>query len=204
MLEKSSIFLMLLVGAGSLVGISSIYTPANVETQPIQQVPAQPQSQSGGVIIPKSKADLAQTDPNVVRALEDRQLLNRLMPQIIDRIDVKLVLTERPGQTAAVDVTGTGIDSKTATVTAKCPVGETIVSGGMIKSINGELGVSQKSGRQDNSWVIISTFDGDGRVSALAECLKVQLSLKGAQQPQPQQPSPPPGGPPLQPPPNVR
>jgi hypothetical protein len=33
MLSKSSVLMMLLVGTGSLVGISSIYQPANVETQ---------------------------------------------------------------------------------------------------------------------------------------------------------------------------
>jgi hypothetical protein len=41
MLEKSSIFLMLLLGAGSLIGISSIYQPASVETQPQPQQPQQ-------------------------------------------------------------------------------------------------------------------------------------------------------------------
>jgi hypothetical protein len=87
--------MMLLVGTGSLV----VYTPANVETQPIQQPqqpqqPQKPQSQLGpqthlgALIMPKSKMDLAQTD--IMRAIEDRKLLDRLMPQIIDRIKVTL------------------------------------------------------------------------------------------------------------------
>jgi hypothetical protein len=39
MFEKSSIFMMLLLGTGSLIGISSIYQPVYVETQPQQQQP---------------------------------------------------------------------------------------------------------------------------------------------------------------------
>jgi hypothetical protein len=39
MFKESSIFIMLLLGTGSLIGISSIYQPVYVETQPQQQQP---------------------------------------------------------------------------------------------------------------------------------------------------------------------
>jgi hypothetical protein len=199
---NKTIFMMLLIVVASLVGISSTYTPANVETQP------QPQPQKPG-------SKIITNIPPVQRAL-DQQLLDRLMPEIIKRIDVKLVLMQRPGQRAEVDVTGTGIDSKTSTIKASCAPGESLVGGGMMSRNMGELNAFHKSGvpAEPNSWVIISSFDEDGSVSALAECLKVQLSLRpvSAQQQQPlgylqeipsrpQPPSQPPGGPPLQPPP---
>jgi hypothetical protein len=201
---NKTIFTMLLVIVGSLVGISSIYTPANVETQP-QPQPQKPQTPlQGGIIMPPGGLGSAQDvadQKRIMQAIQDKQLLDRLMPEIIKRIDVKLVPTVRPGQRAQVDVSGTGIDEETATVTAKCAPGETIVSGGMSISPNGKVSYSAQNGQQDNSWVIISTFDGDGSVSALAECLTAKLTLKGVQQPQPQPPAQPPGGPPLQPPP---
>jgi hypothetical protein len=107
--------MMLLLGTGSIVGISSIYTPANVETQPQQQPqpqplpqPQKPQTTIPGLKIPQSKIELGQqiADQNALRAIQDKQLLDRLMPQIIKRIDVKLVLTERPSKTVIVDHEG--------------------------------------------------------------------------------------------------
>jgi hypothetical protein len=208
MLSAYSVLMMLLIVTGSLIGISSIYQPVNVETQP-QPQPQKPTIGSK-IIVPKT------IDPTAQRALEDRQLLDRLMPEIIKRIDVKLVLTQRPGQRAEVDVTGTGIDSKTSMIKASCAPGESLVGGGMMSRNMGELNAFHKSGEpaEPNSWVIISNFDEDGSVSALAECLKVQLSLRPltAHQPgslgylqeipsQPRPPTQPPGGPPLQPPP---
>src|SRR5918994_3326228 len=137
MLEKSSIFLMLLLGAGSLIGISSIYKPANVKTQPQQQqllppgqiqrqppivTQQQPQSSTGKITTQQQQETLAQ-------ATEDKQLLDRLFPQIIKRIDgntllqkinaktlaqkvlpyldLKVSVTERPGQTSSVNTGGT-------------------------------------------------------------------------------------------------
>jgi hypothetical protein len=45
MLSTYSVFMMLLLGTGSLVGITSIYTPANIETQPEQVKPLIPRVQ---------------------------------------------------------------------------------------------------------------------------------------------------------------
>jgi hypothetical protein len=45
MLSRYSVLMMLLLGTGSLVGINSIYQPANVETQPEQVKPLVPRVQ---------------------------------------------------------------------------------------------------------------------------------------------------------------
>ena len=112
MLEKSSIFLILLLGAGSLIGISSIYKPANVETQPQQQqlVPPgqiqkqppivtqqQPQSTTGKITTQQQQETLAQ-------ATADKQLLDRLFPQIIKRIDGNTLLQKIDAKTLAAKV----------------------------------------------------------------------------------------------------
>ena len=127
MLGKSSVLMMLLVGTGSLVGISSMYQPANVETQP-QQQPQGPQTTIPGLKMPQSKIELGQqiADQNALRAMQDKQLLDRLMPEIIKRIDVKLVLTERPSKTVIVDHGGLGRDP--ITTKATCAPGETAVA----------------------------------------------------------------------------
>ncbi|HEU4822554.1 MAG TPA: hypothetical protein VFS97_03950 [Nitrososphaeraceae archaeon] len=112
--------MMLLLGTGSLIGVSSIYQPVNVETQP----------QPGSKIIVNN--------PTAQRALEDRQLLDRLMPEIIKRIDVKLVLTQRPGQRAEIDINNP-LAQKTSMVRASCVPGESLVGGGMMFRNMGEL-----------------------------------------------------------------
>jgi hypothetical protein len=68
MLSAYSVLMMLLIVTGSLIGISSIYQPVNVETQPQQQQ----KPTIGSKII----------DPTAQRALEEKQLLDRLMPEI--------------------------------------------------------------------------------------------------------------------------
>jgi hypothetical protein len=199
MLSTYSVLMMLLLGTGSLVGISSMYTPANVETQP-QPQPQKPQTPlQGGIITPRGGLGSAQDvadQKRITQAIQDKQLLDRLMPKIIDRIDVKLVATGRPGQTKNIDH-GTSSDPGVF-VEAKCGPGETVVGGqylanGLVYSYDSTPGL--------NGWRIAADFDQDGTASVSAWCLKAEVSLKGAQQPQPQPPSPPPGGPPLQPPP---
>jgi hypothetical protein len=227
MLSIYSVLMMLLLGTGSIVGISSIYTPANVETQPQQQPqpqplpqPQKPQTTIPGLKMPQSKIELGQqiADQNALRAIQDKQLLDRLMPQIIKRIDVKLVLTQRPGGTGEVKPGNNPLTAGTAVAGGKagCPPGETAVSAGFDYSLGGGTDQSiWKFSRipNSNTWDLLTRIDdGYGKFFTYAECLKVELSLKGAQQPQPQQPQPqqpsqqqppaqPPGGPPLQPPP---
>jgi hypothetical protein len=212
MLSTYSVLMMLLLGTGSLVGISSIYTPANVETQPQPQPQKPPQYLGDFKQGPLTKKDLLPTTPQMVREQQDRELLDRLMPKIIGRIDVKLILTQRPGQTGIVkggigDFNPLPASRGTAWVKAGCQPGETAVSVGFENFGSGmadnSVFYTKREDPNSNIWNLRSYFNsGEGKLSAYAECLKVQLSLKGAQQPQPQQPpAQPPGGPPLQPPP---
>jgi hypothetical protein len=197
MLSAYSALMMLL---GSLIGISSIYKPANVETQP------QPKNIAPNIIVPPN--------PTAQQALQDRQLVDRLMPEIIKRIDVKLVLTQRPGQIGLVkESVSTWVNLR-----VPCQPGETAVSAGF----NGELGLPTwdvfRMWRVDpnsNVWNMALLFEDGGTVKTYAECLKVELSVRPvtAFQPgslgyltelypsQPKPPTQPPGGPPLQPPP---
>lgn len=190
-----------------LVGISSIYTPANVETQPQPQPqPQKPQTTIPGLKMPQSKIELGQqiADQNALRAIQDKQLLDRLMPQIIDRIDVKLVLTQRPGQISDRQA-GLFAAGGAAWGKATCQPGETAVSAGFTHELRSgteqSIFTMRRNDPNANAWDITTSLDGTGKLRTYAECLKVQLSLKGATQPQAQQASPPPGGPPLQPPP---
>jgi hypothetical protein len=148
----------------------------------------------------------------IMQAIQDNQLLNRLLPKIIDRIDVKLVLTQRPGQIGSVRSGELSVGSPSVSAQARCLPGETAVSGGidheLIGSTNPYIWKFAREKNVPNVWTFLTVFDGTGgKLYSYAECLKVELSLKGAQQPQPQQPTQPqppaqpPGGPPLQPPP---
>jgi hypothetical protein len=173
MLSAYSVLMMLLIVTGSLIGISSIYQPVNVETQP-QPQPQKPTIGSK-IIVPKT------IDPTAQRALEDRQLLDRLMPEIIKRIDVKLVLTQRPGQTGEMKagfLSGRGA----AWGKAGCPPGETAVSAGFTHRLNSGTEQSIFNLRKDdpnsNAFDITTSLDGSGTLFTYAECLKVQLSLR--------------------------
>src|ERR687889_625277 len=116
MLGKTSLSMMVLLVAASLIGISSIYKPANVETQPqpqqqqqqlvppgqIQRQPAivtqqQPQSSTGKITTQQQAETLAQ-------ATSDNLLLNRLFPQIIKRIDGNTLLQKIDAKTLAAKV----------------------------------------------------------------------------------------------------
>jgi hypothetical protein len=208
MLGKSSVLMMLLLGTGSLVAISSMYMPANVETQP-QPQPQKPQTPlQGGIIMPRGGLGSAQDvadQKRIMQTIQDKQLLDRLMPEIIKRLDVKLILTQRPGQTMDRQVSGLLASGGAAWGKASCQPGETAVSAGFTHQLSGGTEQSiftlMRNDPNSNAWDITTSLDGSGKIRTYAECLKVVLSLKDAQQPQAQQPSPPPGGPPLRPPP---
>jgi hypothetical protein len=109
MLEKSSIFMMLLIVTGALlVGISSIiYKPANVQAQQTPlgtgtKVPlgtggrplmTQKQVESANVQaqqtpLPATNGPVTQKQfESTAQAMADKQLLDRIFPQIIKRID---------------------------------------------------------------------------------------------------------------------
>ena len=214
MLTKYSVFMMLLIVTASLIGISSsIYKPASVETQP--QSPAQPppaQKQAQNNIVTQQMGQV----------IEDKQLLDRLFPQIIQRLDGKTLaakvlpylditatLNTRSGNvvpgSAGTVLLGTqsiGIHSD-----VRCNNNEQAVGGGFRYS--GEVGgsmVYDSTPNGQNGWKTSAMLvEQDGSVQAYVTCLSINVGLKNVQQSQPQQqPSPPPGGPPLQLPPNLR
>jgi hypothetical protein len=178
---NKTILMMLLIIVASLVGVSSIYKPANIETQPQPQ--PTPQGPMSKIIVPPSPL-------TAQRALEDKQfqiqLVNKLMPEIIKRIDVKLVLTQRPGQIGIAKVVPLIGQQGHAIVKAGCLPGETAVSagffvGGKSNVVMADTSVYQvrRDNPNSNVWDIRSTFDsGGGTLKSYAECLKVELSLK--------------------------
>jgi len=231
MLNKYSIFMMLLMTTASLVGISSsLYQPTNVETQPQPQPQPQPQKQ-----IPATKGLITQQRAETLaQATEDKQLLDRLFPQIIKRIDgatllqkidaktlaakvlpyldISASVVRRDGTEGILDATDITRDlGLTAALlrssTAKCNDGETAVGGGfLVQSVDPAETYLFSAGSQPalNGWNTNAEFGDKGKIQASVVCLTLNVGLKGAPQPQPQQPSSPPGGPPLQPSLNLR
>ena len=227
MLEKSSIFLMLLLGAGSLIGIGSTYQPANVETQPQQQqllppgqiqrqppivTQQQPQSSTGKITTQQQQETLAQ-------ATEDKQLLDRLFPQIIKRIDGNTLLQKIDAKTLAAKVlpyltvnvntairyapayrieVGTTpfekVDAKGSS-TIKCNEGERAVGGGFLLDAGGDSTMAVSVPAAGDSWFNSATFQGDGYLRAYVTCLTANVGLSNAQPPLQPPSQQPPGGP---------
>jgi hypothetical protein len=124
MLSAYSVLMMLLILTGSLIGISSIYTPANVETQP------QPQPQKpmiGSKIIVEPKPLTAQMVLEAKRL--QIQLVDKLMPEIIKRIKVDLKVTDSYSPPTRVAKQGLPTSTFHATE-AKCPPGTRVMGGG--------------------------------------------------------------------------
>ena len=200
MLEKSSIFMMLLivtavavaVAVASLAGISSsiIYKPANVQAQKPLGTGVKP------LITQKQVETLNQ-------AMADKQLLDRIFPQIVKRIDgrtlaakvlpyldLKVVLTQRPGEYV------TNYYSKAAEH-ASCPPGETAVSAGFTndlrtndlymnqpKPTGQSIDTFQRNSQYPNIWNIRTSIPGAGSLFTYAECLTIKPVLKDVQQQQ--------------------
>ena len=205
--------MMVLLVAASLVGISSIYQPANVETQPQQPFSpqgAQKQGNIGTVIqIQQDKALVDRLFPYIIQKIDGKTLLQKidgkvLAQKVFPYLDLNVVLTQRPGQIGSINV-GTFASGGGAWGKASCQPGEIAVSAGFTHEAKGDLSVFtvRRNNPNSNAWDITTSFDDAGKVLTYAECLRAELALKDVQQPQ-QQPSPPPGGAPLQPPPNLR
>jgi hypothetical protein len=223
------VFMMLLVASFIAIGGAS-YHQMEVDKAQAQAQAQQPLQQPGQIQVqPKSPITKGLVTPAQKRfetasqALADKQLLDRLFPQIIKRmdgktlaakvlpyLDLKMVVTERPGQTNTVKVGNLAHNFGIPKVSARCAPGEIVVSGGFENRLSPGTEVrdlySRKSSPTENQWTVSSIFYGDGQLLSFADCLNVELTLKDIQQPQqqPQPPSQPPGGPPLQPPPNLR
>jgi hypothetical protein len=203
MLRKYSIIMMVLLVAASLIGINSIYQPANIETQP------QPPANTRGLVTQKDFQSTSQI-------LNDALLLDRLFPQIIKRIDgntllqkidgkllaqkvlpylsVNPVVTYREGQMG--QVKGIGIDPPNSSMvrTANCLPDEVRVSGGftLMSGRGGDIWMFNSPPNVANGWEV-GASTADGRLYPSVYCLKAEVILQEPRQ-QEQQP---PGGPPL-------
>jgi hypothetical protein len=173
MLEKSSILLMLLLGTASLIGISGIYQPANVETQP-QPLIKEP----------------ARQIPGAGQVLSDAQFLDRMMPKIIQRMDGK-VLAEKilPHLTVGLkmgDNYGPLVEVKKDPFApasyhiaeARCPPGFRVMGGGgqinpsAIKGDpTGESSIVQMQPVPTQRFTVTAKMETSGNILAYATCL---------------------------------
>jgi hypothetical protein len=184
MLGKSSVLMMLLVGTGSLIGISSIYIPANVETQPQQQ----PQPQKPQTTLEARKPGLSTelttgqrvVDPQVLRAMEENQLLNRLMPKIVERLQVTLNFRDNYSPLYKINKDVLASESFHG-AEARCPPGFRIMGGGGQISTKTQLG--------DNNLVtlmiiptsrlnMVAKMETTGEIMAYANCVGVEAVVK--------------------------
>ena len=178
MLGKSSVLMMLLLVAASLVGISSMYTPANVETQPQQQPQPTPQPQVEGLITPKFKSQIV--TPQSIRDQQDNQLLDRLMPKIIERLQVTLNFRDNysPLYKINKDVMASESFHKAE---ARCPPGFRVTGGGGQISTKTQLGDNNivtlmpiPTSRLD----MVAKMETTGEIMAYANCLGVEAIVK--------------------------
>jgi hypothetical protein len=113
MLNKSSIFMMLLIVAASLIGIGSAayHQPPEVAVSQPQQQPQQqqPQLQSPNTApsiiekraLPGSELQKESKFSTLIQISQDKLLVNRLFPYIIDKIDSKTLLQKIDAKTLA-------------------------------------------------------------------------------------------------------
>jgi hypothetical protein len=231
MLTNSSVFMMLLLVTASIIGISTVYKPVDVETQrqqPQQMVPnsgkilgqqqQQPQQQAPGTQGLVTQKEFQTTS----QILADTLLLDRLFPQIVKRLDGKTLATKvlpyldiratvspRYAQpleyNAPADVArDLGLTGQGPAQISKvgCNEGEMAVGGGF--SFRGDPQddyLSLSGPNGQNEWASGAVFAEGGTIQSYVSCLTINVGLKNVQ---PQPPSQPPGGPPLQAPPNLK
>ena len=205
MLRKYSIFMMLLLATGSLVGISSIYQPTNVETQPQQQ----PQRLTPGqkLTVPgiEGTTQLPRDQQQFLnQAMSDTQLLDRLMPLIINRLDSKmlaqkilphLTVTLRMGDNYGpiVEVKkDTGMaPASYHTAEARCPPGTRVMGGGGTIQSYTDGSIESMGPIPTQRFSVVAKMTGSGTILAYATCLgEVAIGLKDVQQPQQQSSQP--------------
>ena len=143
-----------------------------------------------------------QQQETLAQATADKQLLDRLFPQIIKRIDgntllqkidakllaqkvfpnldLTVVSTERPGQVSVIKANTIYPFENlgTARALASCAADETLVSGGFSTTAGDKETAAFGRDSNTNQWLVIETFDGGGTLRSYAECLKVELALK--------------------------
>jgi hypothetical protein len=191
MLRKYSIFMMLLLATGSLIGISSMYQPANVETQLRSQEKlgiTQPPGVAGTTQLPRDQQQFLN------QAMSDKQLLDRIMPmldgkllaqKILPHLKVTLPMGDSYGPLVQVKKdTGLAPDSFHNTE-ARCPPGTRVMGGG------GSISTIQYGGQPSDSSIVqmqpvptqrftlTAKMTASGTILAYATCLgEVTIGLK--------------------------
>jgi hypothetical protein len=176
MSRKYPVIMMVLLVAASLVGISSIYQPANVETQPQTQIPA-------------TKGPISGKALQLIQSLEDKKLVDRLFPHIIKKIDAnsndaKTIATKLlpylniqnnviPSVRGVTTTLGEG--AKPFKMISYCPQGSALIGGGFLgpgDMVNSYL---------DEGGAIVfiqGTPEQTGHYAVQAYCLNSQLVAK--------------------------
>jgi hypothetical protein len=120
--------------------------------------------------------EIAQSDPNIMRAIQDKQLLDRLMPEIIKRMQVTLNFRDNysPLYKINKDVMASESFHKAE---ARCPPGFRVTGGGGQISTKTQLGDNNivtlmpiPSSRLD----MVAKMETTGEIMAYANCLGVE------------------------------
>ena len=196
MLKKSFVFMMLL--AASMIGISTaIYHQPEVAT-------AQPQSPSnapntlGKRQFSPQEAQQQSNVGTIVQMQQDKELVNRLFPYIIQKIDGKTLAQKIDGSLLAqkifpyLDIISTvtiryGTNQEVVS-TARCLPGEKVVGGGYQYGAPTEAIVYKTYPISDNQglgW--LSTYNAgqidNAKIISYVTCLSERIALKGVQEP---------------------
>ena len=176
---------MLLLGAGSLVGISSIYQPANVETQPqplikepARQIPGAGQILTDAVFLDKMM-------PKIIQRLDGKVLAEKILPHLT----VQLRMGDSYGPLVEVKKDPLAADSLHKTE-AKCPPGTRVMGGGgtisTSKYANGqphplleESSIVEMGPIPISRFSVTAQMSSSGSILAYATCLgEATISLK--------------------------
>jgi hypothetical protein len=201
-MSKSFVFMMLL--AASLIGISSAtYIQPEVATgQPQQQQQVQSPSNAPNIIGKRSTSPQGLHQQSNVGTLiqiqQDRELVDRLFPHIIQKIDGKTLAQKIDGGLLAQKVFPYLDIISTVTVrygpyqevvsSARCLPGEQLVGGGYQYGGPTEAIVTKTYPYSDNQglgW--LSTYNAgeidNAKIVSYVTCLSQRMALKGVQEP---------------------
>ena len=208
MLDKSSIFMMLLIVAASLIGIGSAayHQPEVAVTQPQtpqppQQLPQQGQIQSPNTAPPtlgkRTSPQGQQSDVGtLVQRVQDKALVDRLFPYIIQKIDGQTLLQKIDAKTLAAKVlpyikisvvqrdgeSSKGGNVHVVRLKAFCDADETVVGGGYSAS-RGNVWQSKLNYDEYTSkvpvwyWQVVVDVDEKSvkEMNSYTECAKLAL-----------------------------
>ena len=179
---------------GDILGL----TLPNANLDAAKATPANNNNSSDFGVINKDVITLPKGEA-YIQLLNDAELVDRILPLIVEKIDVntlisradgrkllekvlpyvdvKISASQQPGPKSTIDVTG--IAKNLHRQHANCNLGETLVGGGYEIASSG-LGANTPttSWRNGGEWSVIGDFSVDGSIQAYAECLSVEVGIK--------------------------